>query len=249
MRPLTDQVVLICGASRGIGAAVAKQFSHHCSRLVIHYHEAHQQAESIAASCRLNDCDVLCYAADVRHRIAVRDMVDSILQKWGRIDSIVYCAGVGKYGLFQNMTEHDFDLLMNTHVRGAFNVLQAAAPALLNERQGRIVLISSIWGSTGGAGEVLYSTAKGAVNAMTKALAKEWAPSGITVNAVAPGAIATEMLDPLTDEDLMEMKAVIPLDRVGEPAEIATWVTHLCQPTSGYMTGQILHVNGGWFTP
>lgn len=249
MRPISEQVVLVSGASRGIGAAVAKQFSDYGANIVLHYKQSHKEAEDVAQFCRANDSDVLPVAADVNNREAVHRMVDSAIARWGRIDSVIYCSGISKMGLFQDMTEQDYDEVMNTHIRGLFYILQAVSPHLLRQKQGRVVVLSSIWGSTGGAGEVLYSTAKGAVNALTKALAKEWAPSGITVNAIAPGAIDTGMLDSLSPEDKRAVADAIPLDRLGTPADIAHWVTHLCQPESGYTTGQIIHVNGGWFTP
>lgn len=249
MRPIPDQVVLVSGASRGIGAAVAKRFSDFGANIVLHYKQSHTEAEEVAHYCQANGSDVLPIAADVNNRNAVNRMVDSVIARWERIDSIVYCSGIGKMGLFQDMTEQDYDDVMNTHVRGLFYILQAVSPHLLQQKQGRVVLLSSIWGSTGGSGEVLYSAAKGAVNALTKALAKEWAPSGITVNAVAPGAIDTSMLNPLSTEDKRAIADAIPLHRLGTPTEVAHWVTHLCQPESGYLTGQIIHVNGGWFTP
>ncbi len=249
MRPLAEQVVLICGASRGIGAAVAKRFSAYRATLALHYNQSREKAEEVAQVCRTNGSQVWTVAADVKDREAVKCMVHSALQRWGRIDSVVYCSGISNSGLFQHMSEQDYEDVMNTHVRGLFYVLKAVAPYLLKQKQGRVVCLSSIWGSTGGAGEVLYSAAKGAVNGFVKALAKEWAPSGITVNAVAPGAIDTDMLDSLSREDREATVAAIPLDRLGTPEDVAFWVTHLCSPESGYMTGQILHVNGGWFTP
>lgn len=249
MRPIPEQVVLVCGGSRGIGRAVAERFSTHGSSIVIHYKEQHEQAHEVARHCRDNGSDVLCVAADVCDRGAVFDMVSASIEHFGRLDSIVYCSGISRVGLLQDMAPGDYDALMDTHVRGLFNVAQAAAPHLLAQKQGRIVVLSSIWGSTGGAGEVLYSAAKGAVNAFTKALAKEWAPSGITVNALAPGAIDTGMLDHWDETDIQAITDIIPLDRLGTTAEIAHWVIHLCQPESRYMTGQVIHVNGGWFTP
>lgn len=249
MRPIHEQVVLVCGASRGIGRAVAEQFSKHRASIVIHYKEQHQQAQEVARYCKDNGSDVLCVAADVRDRKAVFDMVSAAVERFGRIDSMIYCSGISRVGLLQDMSQDDYETLMDTHVRGLFHVAQAVASHFLTRKQGRIVVLSSIWGSTGGAGEVLYSAAKGAVNAFTKALAKEWAPSGVTVNALAPGAIATDMLDHLDESDIQALTADIPLDRLGTTAEIAHWVIHLCQPESRYMTGQVIHVNGGWFTP
>lgn len=249
MRPIPEQVVLVCGASRGIGRAVAKRFSEYRSNIVFHYKAAHAEADEAVHYCRAQGSDVLKIAADVTDRDAVNDMVEAAIERWGRIDSVVYCSGISRVGLFQDTSESDYDAVMDTHVRGLYYVLQAVSPYLLKQKQGRVVTLSSIWGSTGGAGEVIYSAAKGAVNALTKALAKEWAPSGITINAVAPGAIDTDMLGVLSKEDKEATTAAIPLDRMGTPEEVAHWVVHLCQPESGYMTGQVVHVNGGWFTP
>lgn len=249
MRPIPEQVVLVCGASRGIGAATAKRFSTYRSNLVLHYKEAHTHVDKVVQFCRKNGSDVLPIAADVNDRDAVTRMVSDAIDRFGRIDSVIYCSGISRVGLFQDMSQDDYDVIMNTHVRGLFYVLQAVAPSMLKRKQGRIVTLSSIWGSSGGAGEVLYSAAKGAINGFTKALAKEWAPSGITVNALAPGAIDTDMLDGVSESDKAATAAAIPLNRFGTADEIAHWAVHLCQPDSGYMTGQVIHVNGGWFTP
>lgn len=249
MRPVRKQTVLVCGGSRGIGKAIAKRFGECGANVAIHYKSNHAQAADVARYCQRHGSDVLKIAADVKDRTAVGDMVTAVVKRWGRIDSVIYCSGIAKAGLFQQMTERDYDDVMNTHVRGLFYVLQAASPHMLRQKAGRIVVLSSVWGSTGGANEVLYSAAKGAVNALTKALAKEWAPSGITVNAVAPGAIETDMTGSLDERDKEATVSAIPLDRFGLPEEVAHWVVHLCQPESGYMTGQVLHVNGGWFIP
>ncbi|WP_054949832.1 elongation factor P 5-aminopentanone reductase [Numidum massiliense] len=249
MRPLSEQVVLVTGASRGIGRAIAEKFSAHGARLALNYLSSHDKAAAVAAHCRNKGSDVLCLAADVRDREAVNRMVQTVLSVWGRIDTVVYNAGISRTGLFQDMSDADYDALMDTHVRGAFHVLQASAPHLLQQKQGRVVVLSSIWGSAGGACEVLYSAAKAALNGLTKALAAEWAPSGITVNAVAPGAVDTDMLQSLSAAERAATAADIPLDRFGTAEEVAHWVLQLCRPESGYMTGQILHVNGGWYTP
>lgn len=249
MRPITEQVVLVCGASRGIGRAIAKRFSDYRAKLVLHYRHNHEQAADVARFCRENGSDVLTVAADVQDTEAVKALVAKAIAYFGRVDSVIYCAGISRMGLIQDMSQDDYESLMNTHVRGLFSVIQAVTPHLLAQRKGRVVALSSIWGSTGGAGEVLYSAAKGAVNAFVKALAKEWAPSRITVNAIAPGAIDTDMCAGWREEDKAATVAAIPLDRLGRAEEVAHSVVHLCQPESGYITGQVIHVNGGWFTP
>lgn len=249
MRPISEQVVLICGASRGIGRAVAKRFSSRGAKLALHYFQSSEAADTLASDCRLKGSDVYLVRADVTERASVKAMIQRVIDRWHTIDSVIYSAGIGKEGLFQDMTEADYDRVMDVHVRGAFYVLQEVFPYMLRQKAGRVVLMSSVWGSSGAAGEALYSAAKGAVNSLTKALAKEWAPSGITVNAIAPGAVDTDMLSWMDEKDCSVTKSGIPLGRFASPGEIAYWAEQLCEPESRYMTGQILHVNGGWFTP
>ncbi len=162
---------------------------------------------------------------------------------------LVHSAGVaGESWVLQDVTDEEYDRVMDTHVRGAVHLTQAILPEMIRRRRGRVILLSSIWGESGGAGEVLYSAAKGALNGLTRALAKEVAPSGVTVNAVAPGAIQTDMLaEQLSGEEQRELSQQIPVGRLGTAEEVATLVSWLCRREAEYLTGQVLHINGGWY--
>jgi 3-oxoacyl-[acyl-carrier protein] reductase len=171
-----------------------------------------------------------------------------ICQELGQPPILIHAAGNSLFGLIQDVTDQQYDEIMDTHVRGAYYLVQAILPTLIQKKYGRIIIISSIWGETGGAGEVIYSAAKGAQISMVKALAKELAPSGITVNAVAPGAVETNMLREQIDDGEQEMlREEIPLGRLGKPEEVASLVKYLCLPESGYITGQVMRINGGWY--
>ena len=163
-------------------------------------------------------------------------------------DIIVNNAGISHYGLLSDVSEDDWDLVMNTNLKGMFLCTQAFLPHMISQKYGRIVNVSSVWGITGASCEVLYSTAKGGMNAFTKALAKELAPSGITVNAVAPGAVDTSMLHHMNEEDKQLLINDIPIGRLAQPEEIASLVYFVALPESGYITGQVISPNGGWIT-
>jgi 3-oxoacyl-[acyl-carrier protein] reductase len=163
-------------------------------------------------------------------------------------DVLVNNAGIAHYGMLADVSEEEWDDVIDTNLKGMFLVTQAFMEPMVRRKFGRIINVSSIWGSTGAACEVVYSAAKGGVNAFTKALAKELAPSGVTVNAVAPGAVRTSMLDHLRSDELSALVDDIPVGRLAEPEEIASLIYFLSLPESGYITGQIISPNGGWLT-
>jgi 3-oxoacyl-[acyl-carrier protein] reductase len=246
---LAQTVAWITGASGGIGAGIARALAQQGVSLAIGYHRNKEQAERLAHSCRQQGIEALPIACDVTDGDQMKQAYQMIRFSLGAPTILIHCAGISQVGLFQDMTEQDYDRVMDTHVRGAFHFIQIGLPYLIQQKMGRIILISSIWGETGGAGEVLYSAAKGAINGMTKALAKELAPSGITVNAVAPGAIKTDMLQAqLTEDEQSALAEEIPIGRLGHADEVGSLVGYLCSPAAAYITGQVIHVNGGWYT-
>ncbi|KRF31865.1 elongation factor P 5-aminopentanone reductase [Paenibacillus sp. Soil787] len=247
-KPFSEQTVLITGASRGIGAAIAERFAAVGMNVVIHYRESHEAANEVARSCMKHGAKVLTISADVKSREQIYKMQEKLEQRDMVPDIIVNNAGISHFGMLSDVSEEDWDQVMNVNLKGAFLCTQTFMTAMVKQKYGRIINVSSIWGISGASCEVVYSTAKGGLNAFTKALAKELAPSGVTVNAVAPGAVHTEMMAGFQPEEREAIANEIPVGRFALPDEVASLVYFLALPESGYITGQIISPNGGWLT-
>jgi 3-oxoacyl-[acyl-carrier protein] reductase len=247
-KPFTEQTVLITGASRGIGAAIAERFASVGMNVIIHYLESHEAANEVARKCMQHNAKVLTISADIRSKEDIIKMKDKLKQRGWMPDILVNNAGISHYGLLSDVTEEIWDHVMSTNLKGAFLCTQIFMPTMIENKYGRIINVSSIWGISGASCEVVYSTAKGGMNAFTKALAKELAPSGVTVNAVAPGAVETQMMGKFNAEEKSALEHEIPVGRFAIPDEIASLVYFLALPESGYITGQIISPNGGWLT-
>ncbi|MFB9329764.1 elongation factor P 5-aminopentanone reductase [Paenibacillus aurantiacus] len=241
--------VLVTGGSRGIGAAIARRFAAESMNVVIHYMQSHEAANETARSCmRMGATNVMTVAADLRSKEQLLRMREK-LEAAGMVpDILVNNAGIAHYGMLADVTEAEWEDVMAVNLKGMFLSTQLFMPSMIAQRYGRIINVSSIWGMSGASCEVLYSTTKGGMNAFTKALAKELAPSGVTVNAVAPGAVDTVMLDNLDAGEKEALESEIPLGRFAQPEEIASLVYFLSLPESSYITGQIISPNGGWLT-
>lgn len=241
-------VAWITGASGGIGSAIAIKLAKAGVKIAVCYHRNKEKAEQIVTVCREGGADAVAFALDVTKEEEVKQIHQAIHFSLGKPDILIHSAGYTEVGFFQDASIDQYNRLMDVHVKGAFLLARTILPFQLQEKWGRIILLSSIWGSVGGATEVLYSTAKSALHGMAKALAKEVAPSGITVNVVAPGATDTQLLrQQLSVEELKELVMEIPVGRLGNPDEVATTVAFLCGQESSYITGQVIHVNGGWY--
>lgn len=240
--------VLVTGASKGIGAATAKRFAMAGMNVAVHYRSSHEEANDVARVCLEYGVKVLTIAADLRNMEQIERMREKLEQHNMLPDILVNNAGIAHYGMLADMTEQNFDDVISTNLKSVFLCTQVFMPYMINQRYGRIINVSSIWGITGASCEVLYSASKGGINAFTKALAKELAPSGVTVNAIAPGVVRTEMIAHLEPSELELLEEDIPAGRIAEPDEIASMVYFLALPESGYMTGQVVSPNGGFLT-
>ncbi|MBP1991271.1 elongation factor P 5-aminopentanone reductase [Paenibacillus eucommiae] len=247
-KPFTEQTVLITGGSRGIGAAIAQRFASVGMNVIIHYLQSHEAANEVARGCMKYGSKVLTVSADIRSKEQIIKMREKLEQRGMIPDIVVNNAGISHYGLLSDVTEEVWDQVMSINLKGTFLCTQAFIPHMISNKYGRIINVSSIWGISGASCEVVYSTAKGGMNAFTKALAKELAPSSITVNAVAPGAVDTEMMNAFQEEEKTALQQEIPAGRFALPEEIASLVYFLALPESGYITGQIISPNGGWLT-
>lgn len=240
--------VLITGASRGIGAECARTFAKNGYNVAVNYFRSEKNALDLKAEINDGGGVAEIFKADVSDEKQVEEMISAVVKRFGKINVLVANAGVAKSGVFSDMTQSDFDKIFDTNVRGVFNVVKGVLPHMYERESGSIVTISSIWGQTGGSCEVLYSMSKAAIIGMTKALAKEVAPMHIRVNSVSPGAIDTDMLSGLTDEEKEDFIMQTPLNRLGEPKDVADAVLFLADDDkSSFITGHILSVNGGYF--
>ncbi len=237
--------VLITGASRGIGAACAKKFAEKGFRVLANYHASPERAKALCASLQNLGQEAIAFGADVSDSCQVRQMFESIENRFGGVDILINNAGIAQQKLFTDITEQDWDRMFGVNIKGMYLCCRQALPYMIHKKSGSIVNLSSMWGITGASCEVHYSASKAAVIGFTRALAKEVGPSGIRVNCVAPGAVDTDMNATLTEEDLALLREETPLGAIGKPEEIAESVFFLATDLSRFTTGQILSPNGG----
>ncbi|WP_019910481.1 elongation factor P 5-aminopentanone reductase [Paenibacillus sp. HW567] len=247
-KPIGEMTVLITGGSGGIGGAIAERFASVGMNIVIHYMNSHEAANDVARRCMALGARVMTVAADMKDRSQLERMAERLAGSGMQPDILVNNAGKAHYGMLADVTEEEWDDIMAVNLKGTFMCSQIFMPYMVSQRYGRIINVSSVWGISGASCEVAYSASKGGVNAFTKALAKELAPSGVTVNAVAPGAVHTAMLGNLQEDEMRMLEEEIPAGRLATPGEISSLVYFLALPESGYITGQIISPNGGWIT-
>ena len=240
------KTVLITGASRGIGAETARLFARQGWSVGINYSRSRARAGALERELTAMGAEVRLYRADVSDRVQVDRMAADFLADFGHIDALVCSAGVARQELFTDITETSWREVMSTDLDGVFRCCQAVLPDMLHRKAGKIVTISSMWGQVGGSCEVAYSAAKAGVIGLTRALAKELGPSGITVNCVAPGVIDTEMIGNLTEDDRAALAEETPLERLGTPADVARTIWFLVSEAGDFFTGQVLAPNGGF---
>lgn len=234
---------LVTGASGGIGRAVAARLAGDGYRVFLNYYKNEESARSLLE--RLTRAYGPEAAALARADISDPAQVEDLFRAAGKIDLLVNNAGIAQQKLFTDLTDRDWDDMFNVDVKGVFLCCRAALPAMIREKSGCIVNISSMWGQTGASCEVHYSAAKAAVIGLTKALAKEVGPSGIRVNCIAPGVIDTEMNAGFSEETMAQLREETPLCRIGSPEDIAEAAAFLASERAGFITGQVLGVSGG----
>jgi 3-oxoacyl-[acyl-carrier protein] reductase len=240
-----NQVAVVTGAGRGIGHAIAVRLAKEGARVAsVSRTEANAQKTADEIN-ELRADAARAYAVDVADQAAVQKAAAEIFEQFGRVDILVNNAGVTRDGLSMRMSMDDWDTVLNTNLKGAFNFTQAVMRPMIKQRSGRIINISSIAGLTGNAGQANYAASKAGLIGLTKTLARELASRGITVNAVAPGLIETDMTTVLSEEIRQSILQKVPLGKLGEPEDIAGAVAYLASPEAKYITGQVLTVDGG----
>lgn len=239
--------VLITGGSRGIGRATALEFAKNGYAVAINYVKSEKSAKELALNIMREFSVPACaYRADVKNRNEVEEMTEKIQSDLGTITVLVNNAGISTQRDFRSIDENQWKTMLSTHLDGAFNCTQCVIPRMIERQYGKIINIGSMWGIVGGSCEVHYSTAKAGLIGFTKALAKELAPSGITVNCVCPGVIETDMTKIFDEETLKDLKDKTLLKRLGTPKDIAKSASFLASKEADYITGQILNVSGGF---
>ncbi|HMO59114.1 MAG TPA: 3-oxoacyl-ACP reductase family protein [Roseiflexaceae bacterium] len=242
----TRQVAIVTGGSRGIGRAVVQMLAERGAHVVAGYRERAAAAAETIAGCDGMRGSVISRQVDIREPASVAQLVQATLAHWGQIDILVNCAGMARYAAFEATSLADWQAILATNLDGAMHMCRAVQRPMMRRRYGRIVNVAALHGLAGGPQQADYSAATGGVLGLTRALARESAAWGITVNAVAPGLVATEMLDLLPAADRAWGERVIALGRPGQPAEVAAAVVFLASSLASYITGQTLVVDGGW---
>ena len=237
--------VLVTGSSRGIGRAIAERFARDGHRVAIHCHVRRAEADALQAALQQEHLSVMAVQGDVSKEAEVARMLEEIRAYFGPVDVLVNNAGITRDGLAARMSDDDFDAVIDINLKGTFHCCRAAAKLMMKQRWGRIVNMSSVVGVYGNAGQVNYAASKAGVIGLTKSLARELARRNITANAVAPGFIATDMTDALSDAQREAIVSRIGSGRLGEPDDIAHLVRFLASDEASYITGQVICVDGG----
>lgn len=242
---LNGKIAVVTGASRGIGKAIAMKFAQLGATVVINYNGSAQKAEEVKQSITADGGRAVIMQCNVADYDACEAFFKDVINQFGRIDILVNNAGITKDGLIMRMSEEDFTSVVDVNLKGTFHCIRFASRQMMKQRSGRIINMSSVVGISGNAGQINYAASKAGVIGMTKSAAKELASRGITVNAIAPGYIETDMTNVLSDKVKEETMKQIPLGRLGQTEDIAAAAAFLASDEAGYITGQVLAVDGG----
>jgi len=247
MKP-DERVVVVTGGSKGIGRSIALKFAEDKDRLILlHYDADDKESDYTLSLLAEKGIEAESQRLDVSSYKDVLDFFDALISKYGKVDALINNAGITRDTLLMRMSEDDWDMLIKVNLKSAFNCTKAVIRPMMKQRSGRIVCISSVVGQIGNAGQANYSASKAGIMGFVKSIARETASRGITVNAVAPGFIDTEMTTVLPEKVREAFLQQIPMGRMGQPEDVAEAVYWLCSPAAGYITGQVIHVSGGMF--
>jgi len=236
--------IVVTGGSRGIGKCLVENFAKEGNNVILNYNKSKKQAEKIKAELAEKGIRIEIYKADVSKREDVNKLIKFAVKTMGSIDTLINNAGIAKLQMFQDVTEDDWNEIMDTNLKSVYYTIQGVLPEMLHNKVGCIINISSIWGITGASCEAVYAASKAGMDAITKSLAKELRPSTIRVNSIAPGVINTDMNSVLDEKIKEEIKKETPLEKIGEPIDIyrcAKWIVE-----DEFTTGQVISVNGGY---
>ncbi|HGL4900815.1 TPA: 3-oxoacyl-[acyl-carrier-protein] reductase [Staphylococcus aureus] len=238
---------LVTGASRGIGRSIALQLAEEGYNVAVNYAGSKEKVEAVVEEIKAKGVDSFAIQANVADADEVKVMIKEVVSQFGSLDVLVNNAGITRDNLLMRMKEQEWDDVIDTNLKGVFNCIQKATPQMLRQRSGAIINLSSVVGAVGNPGQANYVATKAGVIGLTKSAARELASRGITVNAVAPGFIVSDMTDALSDELKEQMLTQIPLARFGQDTDIANTVAFLASDKAKYITGQTIHVNGGMY--
>ena len=241
------KTAIITGASKGIGAEIAKRLNELNYNLVLNYKSSTSLMEELISNLTNKDTKNVIVKCDVSDYEDAKKLIDEAYDNFGTVDVLINNAGITKDNILPLMTEEEFDMVVDTNLKGTFNCCRHIAKRMIKQKQGRIINISSVSGLAGNGGQVNYSASKAGIIGMTKSMAKELGKKNILVNAVAPGFIKTEMTDRIPEDIKAEMMKNIPLQRLGQPSDIADCIEFLISDKASYITGQVISVNGGYY--